>query len=214
LGVTSKASMSSTENRIYELSKRSLDVVGAMLGILIMSPFFVVIALLIKLTSPGPVFYRGIRSGRYGTQFQIVKFRSMVTGADRGAGTTSRNDPRITPIGRFLRRHKLDEMPQLFNVLLGQMSLVGPRPELPRYTDQYSGEELLILEVKPGITDYSSLKFSKLNELIDDDDPDRAFEENILKEKNRLRIQYVNNCSFWRDLDLLFLTMVRIMRIK
>lgn len=202
------------DNRIYELAKRSLDVVGAVLGILILSPLLVLIALLIKLTSPGPVFYRGVRSGRYGTVFRIYKFRSMVTGAERGAGTTSRNDPRITPIGRFLRRYKLDEIPQLFNVLFGQMSLVGPRPELPRYTDQYSGEELLILEVKPGITDYSSLKFSKLNELIEDDDPDRAFEENVLKEKNRLRIQYVNNHSFWRDLDLIFMTIGRIMGIK
>lgn len=214
MDATSRTPRGRPDNRIYELAKRSLDVVGAVLGILILSPLLVLIALLIKLTSPGPVFYRGVRSGRYGTVFRIYKFRSMVTGAERGAGTTSRNDPRITPIGRFLRRYKLDEIPQLFNVLFGQMSLVGPRPELPRYTDQYSGEELLILEVKPGITDYSSLKFSKLNELIEDDDPDRAFEENVLKEKNRLRIQYVNNHSFWRDLDLIFMTIGRIMGIK
>jgi lipopolysaccharide/colanic/teichoic acid biosynthesis glycosyltransferase len=134
----------------------------------------------------------------------------MVVGADKGAGTTSRNDPRVTAVGRFIRRYKLDELPQLLNVLVGDMSFVGPRPELPRYTDQYQGEELLILQVRPGITDYSSLKFSNLNDLIGDEDPDQAYEEKILAEKNRLRIQYVKDQSFWLDLSLILKTILRV----
>ena len=201
-------------NCAYELSKRGLDVVVAITGILVLSPVFIFIALLIRLSSPGPVFYRGIRSGLYGTKFRIFKFRSMVINADRGAGTTSRGDPRITPLGRIIRRNKMDELPQLFNVFLGHMSLVGPRPELPRYTDQYCDEERLILTVKPGITDYSSLQFSNLNDLIEDADPDRAFEEKILQKKNQLRVQYVKERSFWLDIHLILKTVCRVSGIR
>jgi len=198
---------------IYELAKRTLDVAAAITGIFILSPLLIFIAFAIKFTSPGPIFYRGIRAGRFGAPFRILKFRSMVIGADRGAGTTSRGDPRVTSVGRFIRDHKLDELPQLFNVLTGDMSLVGPRPELPRYTDQYEGEELLILQVRPGITDFASLKFSNLNELIADDNPDRAYEEEILKEKNRLRVQYVKERNFLLDIRLIMETLGRVARI-
>jgi lipopolysaccharide/colanic/teichoic acid biosynthesis glycosyltransferase len=194
----------------YRLLKRIFDIVFACLGFLALLPFFTAIAVAVKLSSPGPIFYRGLRTGRFSKPFRIFKFRSMVVGADKGAGTTSRNDPRVTAVGRFIRRYKLDELPQLLNVLVGDMSFVGPRPELPRYTDQYQGEELLILQVRPGITDYSSLKFSNLNDLIGDEDPDQAYEEKILAEKNRLRIQYVKDQSFWLDLSLILKTILRV----
>jgi lipopolysaccharide/colanic/teichoic acid biosynthesis glycosyltransferase len=199
---------------VYEFSKRTFDTAGAIAGIVLLWPIFVIIAIAIKFSSPGPIFYRGNRTGRYGKMFQIFKFRSMVIGAEKGAGTTSRSDPRITPVGRFLRHYKLDEIPQLFNVLAGDMSFVGPRPELPRYTNQYCGEAKLILTVKPGITDYSSIQFSNLNDLIEDEDPDKDFEDKILSEKNRLRVQYVKNCSFSLDLKLIFITILKVTGIK
>ena len=135
----------------------------------------------------------------------------MYVGSEMMAGSTSRNDPRITIIGKFLRKYKFDELPQLINVFNGEMSFVGPRPELKKYTDQYHGEELLILKVKPGITDLSSIKFSNLNALIDDDNPDKFFEENILAIKNTLRIEYVKNATFFGDLRLLILTIHKLL---
>jgi len=194
--------------RIYEVAKRFVDVIAALLGLLVLSPVLTGIAVWVKATSQGTVFYRGIRTGRFGRPFRIMKFRTMVVGAEQGAGTTSRDDPRITRTGKFLRRCKLDELPQLFNVLMGDMSFVGPRPELPRYTTQYRGEELAILAVKPGITDYSSITFANLNDLISDEDPDRSFEENVLAEKNRLRVQYVKERGFWRDMGLIAKTII------
>lgn len=198
----------------YEIAKRLTDIVGALVGIIVLSPLFLLIAVSVKTTSPGPIFYRGLRTGYQGKPFRILKFRSMVVGADKGAGTTSRNDPRVTPLGRFLRRYKLDELPQLVNVLVGEMSLVGPRPELPYYTELYRGDELLILQVRPGITDYASLHFSNLNDLIEDSDPDKAFEDKILGEKNRLRIQYVKERTYWIDIRLILRTIGRIAGIQ
>ena len=198
----------------YELSKRAVDIVGGLVGLALLAPLLLVIGIAVKTSSPGPVFYRGERTGRYGKPFRIFKFRSMIVGADRGAGTTSRSDTRVTSVGRFLRRHKLDELPQLLNVLRGDMSFVGPRPELPRYTEQYTGEQLIVLAVKPGITDYASLEFANLHELIDDDNPDRSFEERVLNEKNRLRVQYVRDRGFWLDIRLIILTIAHVLRVK
>lgn len=194
----------------YEAAKRTFDIVAAAAGIIVLAPVMALIAVAIKLTSPGPVLYRGVRTGRHGVPFQILKFRTMVVGADRGAGTTSRNDPRITGPGRLLRKYKLDELPQLFNVLKGDMSVVGPRPELPRYTDAYRGEELLILEVRPGITDFSSIEFANLNELIGDANPDEDFERNVLSAKNALRVRYVRERGMWLDILLIGRTLLRI----
>ncbi len=200
--------------RIYASTKFVMDVVCSLVGILVLTPLLVSLIVVMKVTTGEPVLYRGSRTGRYGRTFCIYKIRSMIAGADVGAGTTSRNDARVTSIGRFLRRYKLDELPQLFNVLKGDMSFVGPRPELPRYTSQYRGEEHLILLVRPGITDYSSIKYSKLNELIGDDDPDREFEEKILKEKNQLRIQYVKDRNFWLDVKLIIKTLGCVTRMR
>jgi len=195
---------------MYEINKRLFDIVLSLLGLLLLLPAFAVIAILVKLSSPGPVFYRGVRSGRHGKPFRILKFRTMVADAEKGPGSTAQHDERITSIGHVLRRYKLDELPQLLNVLLGQMSFVGPRPELPRYTAHYSGDELLILTVRPGITDYSSLHFIQLADVLGADDPDRAFEEKVLPTKNRLRIQYVRDRSFVLDLHLILRTAFKI----
>ncbi len=196
--------------KAYAFEKRITDIVLATVGIIILSPVLLIISFLVKFNSNGPIFFRGVRTGRYNRPFRIFKFRSMYVGSENKAGTTSRNDNRITSIGKFLRKYKLDELPQLLNVLSGKMSLVGPRPELPRYTNRYKGEELLILTVKPGITDISSIEFSNLNDLIEDEDPDKAFETKILQDKNLLRIEYVKTCNYWLDIKLIIRTVFKI----
>ncbi|MBV1877786.1 MAG: sugar transferase [Pseudomonadales bacterium] len=197
---------------IYLSSKRLLDVTASLCGILVLLPLYVTIAIIIKITSEGPILYRGIRTGFKGNQFKILKFRSMLLGADLGASTTSRNDSRVTPVGKFIRKYKIDETPQLFNVLKGDMSLVGPRPELPMYTNQYTQQEKIILDVLPGITDFSSIEFSNLNDLIDDSDPDKSFEELVLVKKNKLRVRYAIERSFLLDLKLILLTISSLLR--
>lgn len=198
--------------RAYEAVKRLLDVVLAAAGLAFLAPLFGVVAVCIKLDSPGPVFYRGLRTGRYGRPFRVWKFRSMAVGAEATASSTAKNDPRVTRVGRWIRRHKVDELPELINVVRGEMSLVGPRPEVPRYTDQYEGEEKLILSVMPGITDYSSIRFIQLGDVLGEGDPDEAFERMVLPTKNRLRVQYVKDRSLWLDLKLIARTLWRIVR--
>tara|TARA_A100001015_G_scaffold275615_1_gene333040 strand:- start:112 stop:768 length:657 start_codon:yes stop_codon:yes gene_type:complete len=199
--------------RVYEFSKYVFDFSFAFIILIFIWPILIIIAIAIKISSPGPVLYRGLRTGFHGKPFYINKFRSMIVGADKFSGTTSKKDSRVTPIGRVLRKNKLDELPQLINILKGEMSFVGPRPELPRYTERYNEKELLILSVRPGITDFSSLHFSNLNELIEDDDPDNAFETKILMEKNRLRLKYVESRSFFVDITLIVKTTLRVLRL-
>lgn len=192
--------------------KRCFDLTAASLGLVVLGPFFLVIALLIKATSPGPVFYRGVRIGLHGKPFRIFKFRTMRPDAELvGSTSTGHNDPRITPIGRWLRPAKLDELPQLINVLKGEMSIVGPRPEVEEHTAEYSEEERVILSVLPGITDYASIQFYNLNELVGSEDPRRTFVEKYRAEKNRLRVFYVQNRSFKTDMALIYKTVVRIL---
>jgi lipopolysaccharide/colanic/teichoic acid biosynthesis glycosyltransferase len=194
----------------YLLSKRLFDIIFSLIGLTFLAPLFFLISILVKSTSEGSILFKGVRSGKDGVPFNMYKFRSMYVGSEMMAGSTSKNDLRITSIGKFIRKYKIDELPQLINVIKGDMSFVGPRPELKKYTDLYHGEELLILKVKPGITDLSSIKFSNLNALIDDDDPDKFFEDNILFLKNRLRIEYVKKATFFEDLRLLLLTIHRL----
>jgi len=212
---TKSTNFSNFLHQIFQIySKLIFDFTFSLVGLILVAPLLIVIGIAIKANSDGPILYKGLRTGRYGKPFYIYKFRSMVIGADKGAGTTSRNDPRLTSIGRYIRKYKLDEFPQLLNVLKGEMSFVGPRPELPRYTEKYQGKELLILTVKPGITDYSSLQFSNLNDLICDSEPDKYFENNILSAKNRLRIKYVETRTFAGDIKLIILTIFTVLRIK
>lgn len=191
--------------------KRIFDLLAATCGLLLLLPLLLVIALAIKLTSPGPVLHRSLRSGRFGEPFGMFKFRTMVVNADKLGGlSTGKHDPRVTPIGRLLRRSKFDELPQLINVVRGEMSLVGPRPEFPYYTDQYSEDEKLILTVRPGLTDYASLHFRHLDEWLGSEQPDRVYEEQVKPVKNALRIRYVRDHTFTGDLVLIFQTLKQI----
>lgn len=179
--------------------KRAMDFV---LALILLVPCLIVmipVALAVKLTSKGPVLYTAPRGGYHNRTFHIFKFRTMVVGADRFSSTTALNDPRVTPVGRILRWSKLDELPQLFNILRGEMSFIGPRPELLRYTSQYTPEQQCILWVRPGISDPSSLKLISLDELVGHDDPEGSYETRILGEKNRMRVEYAQNQSFALD---------------
>jgi len=192
---------------LEQLVKRSVDLFLSALGLILISPLLFLIVVGIKLDSDGPVFYRGVRTGRYGKPFRIWKFRSMVVGLESLGGTTGKDDPRVTRIGKILRRNKLDELPQLMNVLAGDMSLVGPRPELDEHTSAYEGEEKLILSVRPGITDYASIQFRNLNELVGSEEPHRVFIEKFRPEKNRLRLAYVRQQSLREDMKILLKTL-------
>lgn len=192
--------------------KRIFDIAAGIGGLILLLPIFVIIGILIKLDSPGAVFYRGIRAGRYGRPFRIFKFRTMVQDAEKlGGGTTALGDPRITKIGVFLRRHKIDELPQLLNVIKGEMSIVGPRPELLQYTQNYTRAEKCILDVRPGITDLSSIEFISLDERVGHEDADRIFEEDVLLTKNRLRVKYVQEQSVLLDMKIILKTILKIL---
>jgi len=189
--------------------KRACDILLASIGVLVLWPVMLAAAALVKLSSPGPVLYRGWRTGRHGVPFRIYKFRTMVVdGECKGGTTTGKDDPRLTRIGRILRKYKLDELPQLFNVLRGDMSVVGPRPEVAEYTDQYSESERQILSVRPGITDLASLEFNDLQECVGADDPDRTYREKVLPRKNQLRLKYVSERSLWLDFAILLRTIL------
>ncbi|XDZ65407.1 sugar transferase [Alphaproteobacteria bacterium LSUCC0684] len=189
--------------------KRFFDLVFSAFGLLVISPFFLLIALLIKIDSAGPVFFRQVRVGRYLCLFKIHKFRTMVVNAsDIGPSVTTDVDPRVTRIGKILRKYKLDELPQLIDVLLGDMSLVGPRPEVPKYVDAYSDvDKKIIFSVKPGITDKASIEFRNENELIANvSDADRVYIEKILPNKLSYYHEYVETRSLWLDIKIIFKT--------
>lgn len=185
--------------------KRRFDFFFSLLGLVLLSPLLLLIAVAIKLEGPGPVFYRGGRVGRLGMPFRIFKFRTMVVNADQiGGPSTPDDDPRVTRTGKFLRKSKLDELPQLINVLKGEMSLVGPRPEVPQYVQMYNDEERAILSVKPGITDWASIWNSDEGALLaGTPDPEKTYRESIRPEKIRLQLEYVRNRSFLTDLVIL-----------
>ena len=188
--------------------KRIFDVIASGLGLLVLSPLFLILAIWIKMDSKGPVFYRQVRVGRYNKDFKIFKFRSMRVGSDKGSLVTiGGHDPRITRSGYFIRKFKLDEFPQLINVFVGDMSLVGPRPEVRHYVDYWTPEQMHVLDVRPGITDPASIKFRNENELMEKaEDPEKYYIEVIMQEKIRLYLQYVNHHSFWGDIGLIFKT--------
>ena len=194
--------------------KRIFDLTFATIGIVAISPVLLMIAAFIKFQSPGPVFYRGVRTGQFGIPFRMFKFRTMVVNAEQlGGPSTALNDPRVTKIGKFLRKYKLDELPQLFNVFLGDMSFVGPRPQVERYTKLYKDEELLILTVKPGITDYASLKFINMDHILGDENVDEKYLQEIEPEKNRLRVKYAKEQSILVDLKILIRTLLYLFNI-
>ena len=190
------------------MMKRFFDIVASGCGLLVLLPLFLVIAIWIKLDSKGPVFYRQVRVGRHNKDFRIIKFRSMRVGADKGSLVTiGGRDPRITRSGYFIRKYKLDELPQLINVFIGQMSIVGPRPEVRHYVDYWTKEPLHVLDVRPGITDPASIKFRNENELMEKaDNPENYYINVIMQEKIRLYLEYVGKVGFWYDIKLIFKT--------
>jgi lipopolysaccharide/colanic/teichoic acid biosynthesis glycosyltransferase len=183
-------------------AKRALDVVGASLGLLALAPLFALVAALIKLQDGGPVFFRQVRVGRYGRHFRIWKFRTMVMDAERRGGTlTVGDDPRITRLGHVLRTSRIDELPQLLNVLAGEMSLIGPRPEVPKYADLYGPFERNVLVLTPGMTDPASIKYRHESTVLGQmDDPEAFYVNAVMPDKIRLNLEYAARATIWSDL--------------
>ena len=194
--------------------KRFFDLFFAIPGFLILSPFFYLAALAIKLDSPGPVFFRQLRVGRQGHYFRLVKFRTMLANAEKmGPQITVGKDSRITRLGELLRKTKVDELPQLFNVLTGDMSLVGPRPEVPRYVSLYSQEDKRVLELMPGITDPASIKYRQESEILaESSDPERTYIEVIMPEKIEINLAYALEATVFSDFKVVLETLRRLVR--
>ncbi len=188
--------------------KRLFDIIASGLGLLVLSPILIIVAIWIKLDSEGPVFYRQVRVGRYNKDFRIFKFRSMRIGSDKGSLVTiGGRDPRVTRSGYFIRKFKIDELPQLINVFIGDMSLVGPRPEVRHYVNYWTPEQMRALNVRPGITDPASIRFRNENELLEKaEDPEKYYIEVIMQEKLKLYLEYFENASFLYDIKLIFQT--------
>jgi|SRR5215469_3177495 len=198
----------------YPFCKRAFDLLVSALGLFFLSPIMVIVMIAIRLGSPGPAIYRGRRVGLNGRPFDILKFRTMVVDAERlGGSCTPDDDVRITKLGRWLRKSKLDELPQLVNVLLGEMSFVGPRPELERFTNMYDRRQRRILSVKPGITDLATMWDSDEGAVLAGErDPERVYREKILPTKLRLQLEYVQSASFFLDLRILVETLLLVSR--
>ena len=192
--------------------KRIIGLVIAIPFFVVALPLYLVIGISILAEDGRPVFYRPLRGGYKGRPFRIFKFRTMVKNADKiGGGTTANHDPRITKVGAVLRKTKLDETANLINIILGTMSFIGPRPELLQYTEQYTGDEKSILEVRPGVTDYSSIEFINLDEIVGTENADLMYEKYVLKKKNRLRVKYAENVSLATDASIFLTTVIKVL---
>ena len=193
---------------------RFFDFILSLVGLVVLAPIFIVLAIWIKIDSKGPVFYKQIRVGQNGIDFGLFKFRSMVVDADKkGLITVGGRDPRITRSGYFIRKYKLDELPQLINVLLGDMSLVGPRPEVRKYVELYTDEQQKVLSVKPGITDYASIEYMDENEILGkSNDPEKTYIEEIMPEKIKYNMKYIQNKNVSEYFKIIFLTLLKIVR--
>lgn len=188
--------------------KRLFDILASGVGLICLSPLFVVLAVWIKCDSRGPVFYRQVRVGKGNRDFRLFKFRSMRPDSDKlGLITVGGHDPRVTRSGYYIRKYKLDEFPQLINVFKGDMSLVGPRPEVRKYVDMYTPEQMRVLSVRPGITSLASIRYRNENEILAKaDDPDRCYIEKIMPDKLAIDLEYVDKASLWNDIKLIFST--------
>ncbi len=188
--------------------KKAFDILFSIVGLICLSPLFVVVAIVIKITMPGPVFFKQMRIGYLGKPFTIYKFRSMVINKS-SVSVTLKSDRRITPFGSFLRNSKIDEFPQLWNILIGDMSFVGPRPDVPGYADQLEGEEKIILSVKPGLTGLDSVKYPDEEEILHDQkDPEKFYDEVLYPDKVRININYIEHKSFMLDLRIIVNTLL------
>lgn len=193
---------------------RLLDIVLSLLGLLFLLPIFVILAVWIKFDSQGSIFFRQIRVGKEGRNFRIYKFRTMIVNAEKmGIITIGERDPRITNSGYFLRKYKLDELPQFINVLKGEMSFVGPRPEVRKYVEMYNQEQLKILTVKPGITDYASIEYINEDEILGKSlDPEKTYIEEIMPQKIKYNMKYINNKTVIEYFKIIFLTIIKIIK--
>ena len=193
--------------------KRIFDITLSLFGLIILLPFMLIIAILIKFDSKGTVFFKQIRITKGGKEFKIFKYRTMKAGSDKYSQITVGKDERITKIGSFLRKYKLDEIPQLINVLIGDMSLVGPRPEVPKYVALYTDEQKEILKVRAGITDYASIEFSNENDLLAlEKDSEKAYIEKIMPKKIELNKKYLSEISMLTDIRIILLTIKKILK--
>lgn len=192
--------------------KRVFDILASLVGLIILFPFLLILCIIIKINSKGKIFYMQSRVGLNNVDFKLFKFRTMHADAEKkGLITIGSRDPRVTSIGCYLRKYKLDELPQLLNVFLGDMSLVGPRPEVRKYVDMYSVEQLKVLSVKPGITDFASIEFSNENELLGkSDNPDKLYVDEIMPHKLSLNLKYIQQQSLLLDFKLIFKTFLKI----
>ncbi|MFA3904818.1 sugar transferase [Fusobacterium nucleatum] len=193
--------------------KRIFDIILSLFGLIILLPFMLIIAIFIKLDSKGPVFFKQLRVTKNGREFKIFKYRTMRVGSDKYSQITVGKDDRITKIGSFLRKYKLDEIPQLINVLIGDMSLVGPRPEVPKYVALYTDEQKEILKVRAGITDYASIEFSNENDLLaSEENPEKAYIEKVMPKKIELNKKYISEISMLTDIKIILLTIKKILK--
>ncbi len=194
--------------------KRFFDILLSLCVIIVGLPLAAVIAVLIVVDSKGPVFYRQVRVGRNNKDFRLLKFRTMRTGADKsGLLTVGNDDNRITGVGKFLRKYKIDEFPQFVNILVGDMSIVGPRPEVRKYVDMYSERQMRVLSVRPGLTDYASIKYVDENALLSaSDDPESTYVNKIMPDKLELNLKYIDNLSILEDVKIIFQTIIAIFK--
>ncbi len=195
------------------MTKRLFDILGSLLAVLLLSPVLVVIMITVSSGSPGGPFFRQVRVGREGRQFRLLKFRTMRPGSEsQGQITVGERDPRITGVGHVLRRSKLDELPQLLNILWGDMSIVGPRPEVPKYVALYTDEQRAVLDVRPGLSSLASIAYINENELLGrSNDPERTYIEEVMPAKLALDLRYVREQSLWMDLRIIAATVRRIL---
>lgn len=198
-------------NKINKIIKRIFDLICSTLGLIFLSPVLIGITIKIKAGSDGPVFFKQIRVGENGREFEILKFRTMVVDAEKlGKQITVGNDNRITKIGAFLRKYKLDELPQLINVFKGDMSLVGPRPEVPRYVNLYNEEQKKVLEVKPGITDLASIRYRDENDLLGGvENPEEFYINTIMPDKLALNLEYIRGNNIFFDIYIILKTIIK-----
>ena len=197
--------------KINQFIKRTFDIVMSLIGIIILSPIFIIVSILIKIDSPGNILFLQKRVGRYGKEFNIYKFRTMISDAEKlGKQITVGEDSRITKIGAILRKFKIDELPQLFNVLNGDMSLVGPRPEVPKYVKLYSEEQKKVLNVRPGITDMASLRYRDENDILGKvDNPEEYYINVIMQDKLNLNLEYIEKSNIIFDISLILKTIIK-----
>ncbi len=196
---------------MYLFSKRIFDVVSSLIALVLFSPLIIIISLWIAIDSRGGVFYKQIRVGKNQKEFGLYKFRSMRPNSDKAGQITVGNDSRVTKVGRFIRKFKIDEVPQLINILKGDMSVVGPRPEVPKYVNMYSAEQLKVLSVLPGLTDYASIEYLDEQKILGAaEDPDKAYIEEVMPAKLKLNLKYISDRGFWLDIKLIFRTLRKI----